>query len=440
MKKNKWWLICLLLFAVLFLPVPVGVYKDGGTREFQALTYKLVDWNRLTENGGIYERLRVYFPPHCYRSIDALWDREKKESFSEFYGEIIELSDDLVTVEPMEGERERNSADRIVFSKANLQELPLVTGSKVKLSYPGLIRETYPAQIDVLSWELAGNWQDREYEGSWWEGEQRSEGGDPLALRGIITDIYRDCFLLTTTEPSDIRLKVNGALDKRWCVGDEVSVTLNDYRRNEERNRVEGEMDMVEERIEVFTDYGGDIPALKPVLYLYPTEPTEISVELELKGELSCSYPAYEEGWKVTAMPDGTLTDGAGKQYNYLYWEGNLETAYDFSRGFCVRGEDTARFLEEALEKLGLSPREANEFIVFWLPQMEDNGYNLIRFQTEAYTEAAKLRICPKPDSMIRIFMTWKASDSFVELTPQALTAEDRVGFTVVEWGGTEIP
>jgi hypothetical protein len=105
-----------------------------------------------------------------------------------------------------------------------------------------------------------------------------------------------------------------------------------------------------------------------------------------------------------------------------------------------VRGEDTALFLEEALEKLGLKPREANEFIVFWLPQMEDNGYNLIRFQTEAYTEAAKLRISPKPDSMIRIFMTWKASDSFVELTPQALTAEDRVGFTVVEWGGTEIP
>jgi hypothetical protein len=71
---------------------------------------------------------------------------------------------------------------------------------------------------------------------------------------------------------------------------------------------------------------------------------------------------------------------------------------------------------------------------------MEGNAYNVIQFQTEAYTEAAKLRISPKPDSMIRIFMTWKASDSFVELTPQALTAEDRVGFTVVEWGGTEIP
>ena len=41
MKKIKWWLIGLLVAAVLFLPVPVGFYKDGGTREFQALTYKL---------------------------------------------------------------------------------------------------------------------------------------------------------------------------------------------------------------------------------------------------------------------------------------------------------------------------------------------------------------------------------------------------------------
>ena len=93
--------------------------------------------------------------------------------------------------------------------------------------------------------------------------------------------------------------------------------------------------------------------------------------------------------------------------------------------------------MEQALEKLGLTRREANEFIVYWLPLMEQNPYNVITFQTEAYTEAAALHIDPAPDTLLRVFMAWRGSDSFVELTPQTLTAPARTGFTVVEWGGT---
>ena len=43
------------------------------------------------------------------------------------------------------------------------------------------------------------------------------------------------------------------------------------------------------------------------------------------------------------------------------------------TEGFCVKGEDTAAFLEDALSKLGLNRKEANEFIVYWLPLMEQN-------------------------------------------------------------------
>ena len=111
----------------------------------------------------------------------------------------------------------------------------------------------------------------------------------------------------------------------------------------------------------------------KPVVYLYPEKTTEVSVKLDLPGELTCTYPAYNDGWKVTAAPDGTLTGKNGQTYNYLYWEGETATAYDLSEGFCVAGADTAAFLEEALAKLGLTRKEANEFIVYWLPQMEDN-------------------------------------------------------------------
>lgn len=176
----------------------------------------------------------------------------------------------------------------------------------------------------------------------------------------------------------------------------------------------------------------------KPVIYLYPEVPTQVSVRLDYDGELTCTYPAYENGWSVTAYPDGTLSDGE-TEYNYLYWEGVQNTGFDFSQGFCVKGSDTAAFLEAALAKLGLTRTEANEFIVYWLPQMQNNEYNVISFQNEAYTDHARLDISPVPDTVLRVFMAWQASDSAVSIPEQELTAPERSGFTVVEWGGCEV-
>ncbi len=177
----------------------------------------------------------------------------------------------------------------------------------------------------------------------------------------------------------------------------------------------------------------------KPVIYLYPESTTDVQVKLDYKGKLTCTYPKYENSWQVTAQPDGTLTDTNGQTYNYLYWEGITATEYDFSRGFCIKGEDTAAFLEKSLETLGLSRKEANEFIVYWLPQMECNPYNLIAFQSENYTNSAKLDVTPKPDTMIRVFMAWKPLNEAIEIEPQSLETTERVGFTVVEWGGTKV-
>lgn len=177
----------------------------------------------------------------------------------------------------------------------------------------------------------------------------------------------------------------------------------------------------------------------KPVIYLYPETETAVTVQLELDGALTCAYPAYDDGWRVTARPDGDLTDAEGQTYRYLYWEGETAGDYDFSQGFCVPGGDTAAFLEEALSTLGLTRREANEFIVYWLPRMEGNPYNLISFQTGAYTDHARLTVSPEPDSLLRVFMAWKPLEDAVELPPQTFPAFTRTGFTVVEWGGAAL-
>lgn len=177
----------------------------------------------------------------------------------------------------------------------------------------------------------------------------------------------------------------------------------------------------------------------KPVIYLYPPQQTEVHVELDYDGILTCTYPAYRDGWTVLASPDGTLTDETGQTYNYLYWEGKGNADYDFSTGFCVAGEDTAAFLEQILADLGLTRKEANEFIVYWLPRMQDNAYNLISFQTDAYTSRARLHVTPEPDTLIRVFMAWKPLDEAVEIAQQNFQTPTRTGFTVVEWGGAEV-
>ena len=177
----------------------------------------------------------------------------------------------------------------------------------------------------------------------------------------------------------------------------------------------------------------------KPVIYLYPTKKTEVNVKLDLNGTLTCTYPKYNNEWNVTADTDGTLTDKNGMQYNYLYWECESNVNYDFSKGFCIKGTDSAKFLEEKLTELGLNRKEANEFITYWLPQLEKNEYNIISFQTDRYTDNAKLDVNPQPDTTIRVFMAFKPSTKYVKIQPQIIETPERDGFTLVEWGGSKV-
>ncbi|MCX6713336.1 MAG: hypothetical protein NTY66_03975, partial [Candidatus Vogelbacteria bacterium] len=99
----------------------------------------------------------------------------------------------------------------------------------------------------------------------------------------------------------------------------------------------------------------------------------------------------------------------------------------------------TREFLHDSLIKMGLTPKEYNEFIVFWYPKMQKNAYNLIHFAGDEYTDNARLEITPKPDSIQRVFMVWKGLDNPISVKPQEIKPFTRKGFSVVEWGGEEV-
>lgn len=435
MKKKIWIPIVIVLIAVLFIPIPSGVYKDGGTREYTALTYKVVDWNRLTDDGSTYSATKVYFFPNNFRSIDNLWYKEEPNVEHSFVATILEINGSSVTVQPVENSAVLMSADKVSFGTSDLEKIEVEVGSVVKVTYKGGVMESYPAQVNATSWKLSDDLSHLEYTEQWLDKATAEKYDNNIFDHIKITKIYSNCFFARTVIPMPYEIKLNGSLSDEWCVGDQVTATYSNVYYDQENQRVECDFTSVEA-----SDWQPDPnAAYKPVIYLYPEKEMQVSVDLTLDGKLTCTYPAYNNGWNVTAAPDGTLTDTNGQTYNYLYWEGETYAKYDMSKGFCVKGEDTAVFLEDALAKLGLTRREANEFIVYWLPQMEQNPYNIISFQIDAYTNAAELKVSPEPDTLIRVFMSWKKADSYISLPEQGFSAVQRSGFTVVEWGGTEI-
>ncbi len=180
----------------------------------------------------------------------------------------------------------------------------------------------------------------------------------------------------------------------------------------------------------------------KPIIYLYPTKATEVSVKVGNPKNLTHTYPKYETGWTVSAEPNSNLTDTkTNKHYYALYWEGKNTIEPNLKEGFIVKGENTIPFLEEKLSQLGLNEREANEFIIYWLPKLESNPYNFIRFQTiEEQNQNMPLDITPKPDTLIRVMMEFKNLVTPIVVKEQILPPTPvRTGFVAVEWGGTDV-
>ena len=179
---------------------------------------------------------------------------------------------------------------------------------------------------------------------------------------------------------------------------------------------------------------------VKPVLYLYPEKDMDVRVTFGNEKVLKTTYPKYNKEWNVHVKSDGSITDKDGRGYYALYWDENNNLKEEFKTGFYVKSEDSIKFLEEKLNEIGLTEREANEFIMYWLPKLENNKYNYIRFQTLAEMDKnMKLDINPKPDTLIRVRMEYKALDKKIKVKEQKLNKVERQGYTVVEWGGTNI-
>jgi hypothetical protein len=176
----------------------------------------------------------------------------------------------------------------------------------------------------------------------------------------------------------------------------------------------------------------------KPVIYLYPEKNTYVNVSVG--ANVTVSDPTYVfGGWKnVLARPNGNLTY-QGKEYESLFWEGRGNGLYPNVSGIgkVVTQDKLISTVKEDLKSQGLNDKEIADFIEFWKDHLPTTPYvKLTWLTTEEMNTLAPLRVSPKPDTVIRVFLDAKGLNSPIKLTPQQFTKKERNGFTLVEWGG----
>lgn len=176
----------------------------------------------------------------------------------------------------------------------------------------------------------------------------------------------------------------------------------------------------------------------KPVIYLYPENTTDVSVKLYPQGGFSVTEPEYNDGWNVTAFPNGAIVDkSSGLSWPYLFWEGTGGQYEKPTKGFVVAQKDVHDFLVSTLAKLGLNKQETYDFVTFWEPRMQGSPYYFVGFYgNRVMNELAPLDVTPKPDTVIRILMDYTPLEKPIKVEPQEIRTPARNGFILVEWGG----
>lgn len=236
--------------------------------------------------------------------------KNRNDTTHSFNATVIEMElaeKTYVMVEPSQDAAERKSCDRICFEASKLPDIGAKVGSIINVTYEGdmidsslykeaLIRgsslknslpERCPVQINAIDWRIVDDTRNTQYTEQWLEKtDEKKYKNNNLFADIRITKIYSNCFFAQTVMPMPYKIKLNGTLPSKWCVGDQVICTYENTYYNTENNRVEADMLTIKEsnwQPDPFMNY-------KPVSDLYPEEKPKVSGELKLNGKPTCTY------------------------------------------------------------------------------------------------------------------------------------------------------
>jgi len=101
------------------------------------------------------------------------------------------------------------------------------------------------------------------------------------------------------------------------------------------------------------------------------------------------------------------------------------------------------KIMDEKLKEIGLTKKESTDMTSYWVPKMNEKNspyYQISFLTTNQMNEFIPMNVNPLPDSVLRVFLDYKALSNkpSVEPQPQQFNKFIRNGFTLVEWGGLQ--
>lgn len=185
----------------------------------------------------------------------------------------------------------------------------------------------------------------------------------------------------------------------------------------------------------VLPDTSGNVTVKKPNIYLYPTDLTVLSVQLNFPqgGKVIESIPAYLGGWNVTVEPNGRINSAV----DYLFYECETPDAYQYFSGWIVQRDSLLNFFRENLARTGFREREITDFTEYWIPKLQEHpAYSVYPQYAGDIAPIVSLTVSKTPDSLLRLFYIIKAGrHSGAPLTAPVIPPFERKGFVVTEWG-----
>lgn len=113
------------------------IFLNEKGKEIPYFAAKISDITKIQENA---------------KKVSNNQNAEQKELY--FYGKVLESELNYVIVEPNEGEDIRKYTDKVTINLEENNDFLYLEGAKLKITYTGFIRETYPPRIDAINIEL----------------------------------------------------------------------------------------------------------------------------------------------------------------------------------------------------------------------------------------------------------------------------------------------
>ena len=234
--------------------------------------------------------------------------------------------------------------------------------------------------------------------------------------------------------PHDIPLYINDFI-QQWVFDKLFNGEERDYIKNNENNYKQILLENLKKKQKGASPTANGIGVYKPNIYLYPTEKTDVSVQFGNPALLTVTDPPYENGWTVSALPNGQLNTG-DKEYGYLFYESvTYPDFYQLDEGFVIPTENRYEVFAGILTKYGLNEKEIEDFCAFWCEKLDkDTAYAMYPQSTETIDKAMPLTTSPQFDSKLRLWFAFVEGDT--PNTEPSVNAFERTGNTLVEWGG----